>query len=280
MEQKKIYSWLLSQDSGVYTIDEMMHDHMTSNEKHSFDWYCWNVTSLFKCSTIINLPTSYIQRSTGIVFQNPHYESFIGEYEVESKYISVWRNMTLIDKRGTQLLRKTPPNIMNELLVLQNDTPVPDILIPDGEEYIYDSIESLPKLELDPDGLNILFLGNQLQIFDDYGNVTPIRTNKRVCKLPTFCLHAYVITRSGARKLYDTLLMHPDGIYAIDLMLFDYMRGVLYSADCGCPFNWYCWNVASYFPCKKLEKAEVPLLYRVRNNGMVFRDHQYTSCIV
>jgi GR25 family glycosyltransferase involved in LPS biosynthesis len=129
-----------------------------------------------------------------------------------------------------------------------------------------------------PKDWDILFLGNQLQIFDGNGNVTPIRTNKRVCKLPTFCLHAYVITRSGARKLYNALLTHPDGIYAIDLMLFDYMRGVLYSAECGCPFNWYCWNVASYFPCKKLE--DIPLLYRVRNNGMVFQDHQYTSFIV
>jgi GR25 family glycosyltransferase involved in LPS biosynthesis len=127
-----------------------------------------------------------------------------------------------------------------------------------------------------PSDFDILFMGNQLQIINPDGNLTSILSNKHVCRVPSFCLHAYVITKRGAKKIYDAVLAYPGGIYTIDLMLFDMMRELNGSK---CPFNWYCWNVAKFFHCEKHNGEELLNFHRVRNNGLVFQNHLFESYI-
>jgi hypothetical protein len=127
-----------------------------------------------------------------------------------------------------------------------------------------------------PRDFDILFMGNQLQIISPHGNLTPILSNKHVCRVPSFCLHAYVITKRGAKKIYDAVLAYPGGVYTIDLMLFDMMRELNGSK---CPFNWYCWNVAKFFPCEKHNGEGVSNFHKVRNNGLVFQNSEFKSFI-
>jgi len=127
-----------------------------------------------------------------------------------------------------------------------------------------------------PHDFDILFMGNQLQIISPHGVLTPVLSNKHVCRLPSFCLHAYVITKRGAKKIYDAVLSYPGGVYTIDLMLFDMMRELNGNT---CPFNWYCWNVAKFFPCERHNGEEVSNFHKVRNNGLVFQNSEFESFI-
>jgi len=79
---ERLYKWILSQKSGVYTLDEMMHHHMTNAKFYEFIWYCWN-GKLFECKSLNKLKETdnktknYLERCSGLVFQNILFESYI-----------------------------------------------------------------------------------------------------------------------------------------------------------------------------------------------------------
>jgi GR25 family glycosyltransferase involved in LPS biosynthesis len=82
---ERLYKWILSQESGVYTLDEIIHNHMSTSKNFDFIWYCWNA-KLFDSTYVQELMKkvhtdlnafNYIERSTGLVFQNIDFESFI-----------------------------------------------------------------------------------------------------------------------------------------------------------------------------------------------------------
>jgi GR25 family glycosyltransferase involved in LPS biosynthesis len=84
----KLYHWILTREEGVYTIDETMHNHMKTEGKRDFIWYCWNALRVFpskylielseKCKTDFKL-TNYLERCTGMIYQNYNFNSFVNE---------------------------------------------------------------------------------------------------------------------------------------------------------------------------------------------------------
>ena len=67
-----------------------------------------------------------------------------------------------------------------------------------------------------------------------------------VRQLPVFGLHAYVITREGARKLRAQLLADPEGIGSIDLMVCRLQEQAL-DGSASPSVSWYVWD-GSMFP--------------------------------
>jgi hypothetical protein len=59
----------------------------------------------------------------------------------------------------------------------------------------------------------------------------------RILESPAYCLHAYVLTAAGARKLLDVIdiFIYSGGyMYAIDILVFNMM--------CDGMLNYVCWN--------------------------------------
>jgi GR25 family glycosyltransferase involved in LPS biosynthesis len=104
---------------------------------------------------------------------------------------------------------------------------------------------------------DVLFLGSQLEFASKY----PIDRG------PVFCLHAYTVTQSGAKKLLDYVTSpYPGGIYTIDTMLKVAME------QCRPPpFQWYVWN-GTFFPCPLREAQSVH--WKKRNSGLVYQDER------
>jgi len=130
-----------------------------------------------------------------------------------------------------------------------------------------------------PSDFDVVFMGNQIQVIGEDRKLIPAKCpESEICSIPSFCLHAYIITRRGAKKLYEAILNYEGGVYTIDLMLFDLMRKLHYTS---CPFTWYCWNVANLYPCKEQikNKKAISIYYKLRNNGMVFQNHLDESFI-
>jgi GR25 family glycosyltransferase involved in LPS biosynthesis len=114
-----------------------------------------------------------------------------------------------------------------------------------------------------PLDFDILFIGNQIAT----------NTDDAVIRIHTYCTHAYIITRAGARKLYDAIISMPDGLYTIDMMLVDLMKQSVP------PFSWYCWNVTRKFPCRYLSSQTITHEWMIRNTGAVFQDHNMVTLI-
>lgn len=102
---------------------------------------------------------------------------------------------------------------------------------------------------------DMLFLGSQMEY----------KSNYQIDRGPVFCLHAYVVTCEGAKRILDHVLSkRAGGIYTIDTMLKVAMEWPKP------PFKWLVWN-AIHFPCPK---ANMSSAWKKRNNGLVFQDEK------
>jgi len=110
-----------------------------------------------------------------------------------------------------------------------------------------------------PKDFDILFIGNEIDI---------ACADTTICKLPTYCTHAYIITRAGAQKLYNLLLNYPNGIYTIDHMLYDYMKAGV------CPFNWYCWVNPT------IQNIRWKYSRNKKTTGLVLQNDEFPSLII
>lgn len=118
--------------------------------------------------------------------------------------------------------------------------------------------ELAPKyFQMTPCEFDVLFMGTQL----DFG------VDTEVARVPTYCLHAYVLTLHGAKLLYERVTRCPRGVRTIDCMLIEDMRGHVYRGD-QLPFRWWVWN--------GLKHAEPGMLkhrhWGKRNMGLVYQD--------
>lgn len=106
-----------------------------------------------------------------------------------------------------------------------------------------------------PQEYDILFMGSQFEFNAKY----------HVDKGAVFCLHAYIITKEGAKTLLDYVTStEAGGIYTIDTMLKVSMEKYKPA------FKWYVWN-GSFFPCTRSNMTSV---WKKRNNGLVFQDEK------
>lgn len=107
-----------------------------------------------------------------------------------------------------------------------------------GDEYrLFFEDDSLPHLDLGkglgqkfwdatPKDFDILYMGNMM------GNHPDLNESNLVVKIPTYCLHAYMLSKKGARRIFDLSKNTP--LNVIDMQLIQWqISGEL---------NWQCWN--------------------------------------
>lgn len=109
-----------------------------------------------------------------------------------------------------------------------------------------------------PQNYDILYLGSQFEMVSNF----------HVDRVPVYCLHAYVITYEGAKKLYNMILKNDIGVYTIDCMLLDFMKNN--------SFKWSVWNGYKFFPSKEKMSPQ----WAIRNHGLVYQDEVFGSDII
>jgi GR25 family glycosyltransferase involved in LPS biosynthesis len=62
---------------------------------------------------------------------------------------------------------------------------------------------------------------------------------------PVFCNHATLVTNAGARKLYESVIEAPEGVYTLDCLLNNRMVRYL-QGDHDAMCKWYMWNAHMY----------------------------------
>jgi len=118
-----------------------------------------------------------------------------------------------------------------------------------------------------PNDYDIIYMGGQME----YVMGDPISSTM------VWCTHAYIISLKGAKKILKAILNHPNGIYALDSMLINYMITYLFKQSVSedrkdPPFIWYVWDGRYY-------KTDDIFHSQDRNNGLVFQDRTITSDI-
>lgn len=91
--------------------------------------------------------------------------------------------------------------------------------------------------------------------------------NPMITSFPVFCVHAYMVTLEGAKKLLHALRTAPR-LYIIDCFTIDLMH-----KGNNCPFTWQCWNATMYHDPARHNSLEC------RNDGLVFQDEDFPSDI-
>ena len=84
-----------------------------------------------------------------------------------------------------------------------------------------------------PKNFDILYMGNMMNANDP----TLMDPNALVVKVPTYCLHAYMLTLEGAKKMFELakeLNSKREHLNMLDIQLVQWqIEGKI---------NWYCWN--------------------------------------
>jgi len=110
-----------------------------------------------------------------------------------------------------------------------------------------------------PKDFDILYLGAQIEA-DVSG--------RHIAIAPVFCTHAYVITKTGAKKLYELCLRDQEGTRTIDCMLITHMHKALQTNGRSTSFTWYVWNASQFPDVARTKRAD----WAKRNSGLVFQD--------
>jgi len=99
--------------------------------------------------------------------------------------------------------------------------------------------------------LDMILLGNQMNPAELAG-----QENIRVLQSPAYCLHAYVLTAAGARKILNTINIF---IYSgIPMRMFDIM---MYDMMCDRMLHYLCWNRGTLDVGWPIFSLEMPLAY-------------------
>lgn len=120
-----------------------------------------------------------------------------------------------------------------------------------------------------PKTCDMIFMGHHC------GNVVP---HIHIVQVPVYCLHAYIITYEGAKKLYHMITQYPyDDNHAIDMMLVRLMGEQLrgHPHESMPQLSWYAWN-SEMFPDEEAAPLIHPHLVH-KDKGLVFQQW-YDSC--
>jgi hypothetical protein len=118
--------------------------------------------------------------------------------------------------------------------------------------------------EFTPRDYDILFLGSQIEI----------KGTGLVRRVPVHCMHGYLVTNDGARRLRSILLNDPNGVATIDSMVMHY-QWLEHQGHQRAPFDWYVWD-GTTFPDLR---AKGHPLWEIRNAGLVFQNFAFESDI-
>ena len=114
-------------------------------------------------------------------------------------------------------------------------------MIDDGVPYrVFFEDDVIPHLDMQrlgekfwqatPKNFDILYMGNMMNPAE-----TRLQTSEElILQLPTYCLHAYMLSRKGALKLMDLCMnsSYPLNMIDIQLYIFQETKQII----------WYCWN--------------------------------------
>jgi hypothetical protein len=108
--------------------------------------------------------------------------------------------------------------------------------------------------------LDLVLLGNQMNPAELVG-----KEEMRVVESPAYCLHAYVLTASGARKILDMINIF---IYSgREMYMFDIF---MYKMMCERMLHYLCWNRGHLNVGWPVFSLEMPLAYVKRNDVAVW----------
>ncbi len=113
-----------------------------------------------------------------------------------------------------------------------------------------------------PESFDIVMVGNQM----DYHS--PSRRERFVVSVPSFCTHAYIISKKGARKLLDlyrSLSREETNVHVIDIFMIKMMLGG--------KIDYYCYNGQIF---KDLENDSI---FVGRDTGICFQNKELGSTI-
>lgn len=116
--------------------------------------------------------------------------------------------------------------------------------------------------ERTPELFDIVLVGNQM-------GGQPSREKKYVVKSPGFCLHGYIVSKKGAKKLYDLYMKLPqnaEGLFIIDIFVVEKMKHN--------KIDYYCYD-GRYFP-DTLQKDKI---FHHRDTGICFQNQTVGSSI-
>ena len=81
-----------------------------------------------------------------------------------------------------------------------------------------------------PKDFDILYMGNMMNPSDP----ALAEPTALVVQVPTYCLHAYILTRKGAEKMFNLALTSANPLNMLDIQLVQWQVAGL--------INWRCWN--------------------------------------
>lgn len=114
-----------------------------------------------------------------------------------------------------------------------------------------------------PKDFDIVMVGNQ---YDDREY-----TKKLIVQHPSFCLHAYIISKKGAEKLYNLYMQLPFGsgdLHVIDIFLIEEMKKN--------SINYYCYNGSVYPDCVNQKNK---CIFNGRSTGICFQNMKLGTSI-
>jgi hypothetical protein len=120
-----------------------------------------------------------------------------------------------------------------------------------------------------PKNYDMIYIGNQI-----------IPQSDRINTEPAFCLHAYIVTLLGARKLLNCIIQwdyynhNLNGLVTIDIILIN-IQSRIKEKKLKKLFTWYCWN-GTYHPCQ-YNRLPFQNNMEERNSGLVFQDSSFVS---
>jgi hypothetical protein len=134
---------------------------------------------------------------------------------------------------------------------------------------------------LTPKDFDLLYIGNGL---DSCINTSDHNSINEINNESAWCLHAYVVTCAGAKKVLDSLINWDyrnfnhgsrgktlTGLYVVDIMFKD-IQNRINSGSISRSYTWYSWNGTKY-PCKS---NRLPVTGNdTRNTGLVFQNADY-----
>jgi GR25 family glycosyltransferase involved in LPS biosynthesis len=156
--------------------------------------------------------------------------------------------------------------------IIENQIPLATIF--EDDIHFHPEWATLSKhyYDLTPKDYEVLFIGNQLNSCLVQKNISEI---SEITTEYCYCMHAYVVTLEGAKKMLDTILNYKlgNGLCEVDCILF-YILIHNKKHNIPPPFTLYSWNGTKY-PCEYNHTTKE----NCRNTGLVFQNLDFVSQI-
>ncbi len=118
-----------------------------------------------------------------------------------------------------------------------------------------------------PKNFDIVMVGNQMNVSEQ---------DPLILSEPCFCMHGYIISRKGAKKLldaYKTIDRNNENMHVIDIFLINIMSNRFFIDQ---PFIYYCYNGTAFKDLKNIQDKNI---FPSRDTGICFQNKPLGSTI-